>query len=64
MLTRHGLPASIPTIVGATAAAVAGASYLDARLSLWSDVNQLLSRRAVYAEVAKAGMKADRPRPC
>lgn len=63
MLTRHGLPASIPTIMGATAAAAAGISYLDARLSLWSDVNQLLSRRVIFAEVAKAGMTVDHPPP-
>lgn len=47
--------APIRILVGTAAAAVAGLAYLDARLSLWSDVNYLLCRRVVSVEVGKAG---------
>lgn len=44
-----------PTWLGAVAAGMAISSYVDAKFSLSSDIENILSRRAAFAELAKAG---------
>lgn len=46
---------AVPTWLGSVAAGMAISSYVDAKFSLSSDVENLLSRRAAFAGLTKAG---------
>lgn len=63
MLTLGGLAptSAVSTWIGATTAVLALASYLDAKLGLSSDIKYLMSRRAAFAELKKAGNQIPSP---
>lgn len=54
---RYSVPrmSAVPTWLGAVAAGMAVSSYVDAKFNLSSDIENILSRRAAFAGLTKAG---------